>query len=155
MLHRKRLIPALTLVFLATLVCAPVAFGQTTTATDTPFTMTVPNSCNNDLVALSGTNHTVMSFSTNPNGMTHFIEDFNVHGSGVGAPSGVNYVYNENIHQEVNLRGNAQEQSFGTKVKLISQGNTPNMTLRMTLHVVTDSNGVPKVSMSNFQTSCN
>lgn len=153
MLHRKHLVTALTFVFLNMMVCAPAAFADTNT-TDTPITDTIMN-CSGTPILITGTLHTVMSFSTNPNGMVHFVNDFNVHGSGVDTTTGVNYVYNENIHSENNLRGNAQEQFMGTKVKLISQGKTPNLTDRMTLHVVTDSNGVPKVTIFKQEMSCN
>ena len=47
---------------------------------------------------------------------------------GYGQITGVYYVANESVHNETNTRGVAQEQFFGTKIRLISQGpQTPNM----------------------------
>ena len=66
-------------------------------------------------------------------------------GTGVGQVTGWNYVVNDSSHQEVNTRGVAQEQSFGTKMKMISQGSAPNLNERTTLHVVIDSNNNVKV----------
>ena len=66
------------------------------------------------------------------------------------------YVANENIHNETNTKGVAQEQFFGTKIKLVSQGpQTPNMMDRATLHVVIDKNNVVKVEISKHQIKCN
>lgn len=156
MLHRKRVILTLTLVFLAVVVCAPGAFGQAVTQ-DVPIAnQQVLNECNGELVDLSGTMHSETSFSTNPNGNTHFSLNAEVHMTGVGETTGVNYVANEHTHQEVNTKGMvAQEQSFSVKVKLVSQGPTPNMTDRATLHVVIDKNNNVKVDISKHQIKCN
>src|SRR2546425_4798018 len=146
MIHRKHVTLTLTFVVLAIIMCAPAAFGQATTQ-DLQFSNSpVTNDCNGETILMSGTLHSEMSFSTNSNGMTHTNYNFTIHMTGIGETSGVNYVANDSSHQEVNTRGIAQEQSFGTKTKLISQGpQTPNMTDRMTLHVVIDQNNNAKV----------
>jgi hypothetical protein len=64
-------------------------------------------------------------------------------------------VLNDSTHQEVNSKTLAQEQYFSTKMKLISQGSAPNMTLRITTHLVVDANGNVTVNTSGLQTSCN
>ena len=74
--------------------------------------------------------------------------------TGVGQVTGWNYVVNDSSHQEVNTRGVAQEQSFGTKMKMISQGSAPNLNERTTLHVVIDSNNNVKVEKSTDTISC-
>jgi hypothetical protein len=136
--------------------CAPAALGQAVTQ-DTPITnQTIVNECNGEPVLLNGTLHSEMSFSTNPNGMTHFSLNATAHMTGVGQITGVNYVANDNTHLETNTRGYAQEQTNDTKIKLISQGpQTPNMVDHATLHVVIDKNGVPKVEISKHQIKCN
>lgn len=156
MFHRKRVILTLTLVFLAIGVCAPAALGQTVIQ-DTPIAnQQVLNDCNNEVVDMSGTLHSEMSFSTNPNGNTHFSLNATVHMTGVGESTLVNYVANESTHQETNTKGMvAQEQSFSTKIKLVSQGPTPNMVDRATLHVVIDKNNNVKVDISKHQIKCN
>jgi hypothetical protein len=54
----------------------------------------------------------------------------------------------------VNTRGIAQEQSFGTKMKMIAQGSSPNLTERTTLHVVIDSNNNVTVTKTSDTISC-
>jgi len=154
MFHRKRVVLTLTFVVLAMIICAPSAFGQTT-ATDTPFSnVAVVDDCTGETVLMNGTVHSESSFSSNPNGTTHFKLDFTEKATGVGLVSGVNYVINDSSHQEVSTKGFAQEQSFGTKMKMISQGPLPNLTERTTLHVVIDSNNNVKVDKSKTQVSC-
>ena len=157
MLHRtKRAVLTLTFGFLAMMVCAPVAFGQAV-VTDMQLTdQIVTNECNGEPVLLNGTLHQEMSFSTNPNGNTHSSFNATIHMNGYGQVTGVYYVANENIHNETNTKGVAQEQFFGTKIKLVSQGpQTPNMMDRATLHVVIDKNNLVKVEISKHQIKCN
>jgi hypothetical protein len=156
MLHRtKQLILALTFMCLAMVICAPAALGQAVTQ-DTPITnQIIVNECNGDTVTQNGTLHSEMMFSTNPNGMIHFSLNATAHMTGVGVPSGANYVANDTTHMETNARGFAQEHTNDTKIKLISQGPTPNMMDHATLHVVIDKNGVPKIQISKHKIQCN
>lgn len=154
MFHGKRVVLSLTFAVLAMIICVPSAFGQTTTA-DTSFSnVPVADVCTGETVLMNGTVHTATSFSSNPNGTTHFKFDFTEKETGVGETSGVNYVINDNSHEEVNTKGIAQEQFFGTKMKMISQGPSPNLTERSTLHVVIDSNNNVRVDKSKTQVSC-
>lgn len=155
MLHRKNIKLALTFAGLAIIMCAPAVFGQAIVS-DTPFTnMPATNTCNADAISLSGTLHTESTFSTNPNGFIHSSFNSTLKGTGVGVPSGANYVVNEIQHAEVNSKTVAQEQFFSTKMKLIAQGPYPNLTLRTTTHLVVNANGSVTVSTSGFQASCN
>jgi hypothetical protein len=155
MFERKRAALLLTFIAVAMLVCAPVAFSQTTTTQDTQFSnVPITNDCTGEIILMTGTLHSVMGFSTNPNSMTHSKFDFTTHATGVGVTTGWNYVINDSSHQEVNTKGIQQEQSFGTKMKLISQGSAPNLTERTTLHVVIDSNNNVKVDKSSDTISC-
>ncbi len=151
----KCLTLSFALVLLAMVLCAPAAYGQSNTQDYQISNQLLTNTCNGETVVMNGTVHQEMSFSTNPNGMTHFSFNFSVHLSGVGQTTGVSYVANDGMHTEVNVRGFAQEQSFGTKTKLIAQGPVPNMTDRITLHVVTDQNGAAKIDVSKEVLSCN
>jgi len=154
MVHGKRVSAALTSMFLAVVMGGPAAFCATTTQDSQFSNVPVPNDCTGDTILMSGTMHSVMGFSTNPNGMTHTTMDFTVHATGVGAITGLNYVINDNSHQETNTRGVAQEQYMGTKMKMISQGPAPNLTDRITLHVVIDSNNNTKVQKSSETITC-
>jgi hypothetical protein len=136
------------------IVASPAAFGQAV-VTDTPMTdQTIVNECNGEPVLLNGTLHQEMSFNATPNGNTHMSLNATIQLTGYGQISGAYYVAKENVHQETNTKGFAQEQFFGTKIKLISQGPTPDMVDRATLHVVIDKNGVPKSDISKHQISC-
>lgn len=157
MLHRtKRLTLTLTIAILGVVICEPVAFGQTVIMQDAQFTNQAAfNECNGEFVVLNGTMHSEMTFSTNPNGMTHYSLNATEHMTGVGVTTGVSYVANESQHLETNTRGVAQDQTNNTKIKLISQGPTPNMMDHATLHVVIDKNNVVKVEISKHQIKCN
>jgi hypothetical protein len=155
MLHRKNIRLALIFAGMAILMCAPAAFGQAIVS-DTPFTgQPATNTCNGDAISVSGTFHSETTSSTNPNGFIHFSFNSTLKGTGVGMPSGANYVVNESQHTEVNSKTVAMEQYISTKMKLIAQGPSPNMTLRTTIHLVVNANGTVTVSTSGFQTSCN
>jgi hypothetical protein len=154
MFQGKRVTPTLTFAVLAMIICAPSAFGQTTSNDISFSNVSVMDDCTQEMVLMNGTVHTATSFSSNPNGTTHFKFDFTEHATGIGQTSGVNYVINDNSHEEVNTKGIAQEQFVGTKMKMISQGPSPNLTERSTLHVVIDSNNNVKVDKSKTQISC-
>lgn len=134
--------------------CVLGAQGQTTTNEMQFSSVPITNDCNGETILMTGTTHTVSSFTTNPNGSTHFKFDFTTHATGVGQTTGWNYVINDSSHQEVNTKGIAQEQSFGTKMKLISQGPAPNLNERTTLHVVIDKDNNIKVDRSTDTISC-
>ena len=155
MLYRKRVTVAVTFVFMVLMMCVSAAFGQTV-VTDSQITdQMITNECNGETVLLNGTLHQEMSFTTNPNGNTHSSFNATIHETGYGQTTGVYYVANENVHNETNTKGVAQEQSFGTKIRLISQGpETPNMVDRATLHVVIDKNNVVRVEISKHQIQC-
>ena len=153
MFDGKRLVLVSTLAAFAIALCAPGALAQTTT-TDTQFSDVRTNDCTGETIVVTGMLHSVMGFSMKPNGMTHTKFDFTTHATGVGQVTGLNYVINDSSHQEVNTRGIAQEHSFGTKMKMISQGSAPNLTERTTLHVVIDSNNNVKVEKSSETISC-
>jgi len=113
----------------------------------------ITNECNGEVVLLNGTLHQEMTFNTTPSGNTHSSFNATIRLSGYGQ-SGVYYVAKENIHNETNTKGLAQEQFFGTKIKLVSQGPTPDMVDRAILHVVIDKNGVVKQDISKHQITC-
>ena len=156
MFHRTKTAVMILMVGCVPLGCAPTVLGQAV-VTDSPITdQLIVNECNGENVLLNGTMHSEMTFSTNPNGMTHMSLNATEHMTGVGMTTGVNYVANDSQHLETNTREFAQEQTNNTKVKLISQGpQTPNMTDHQTLHVVIDKNGAPKVEISKHQIKCN
>jgi hypothetical protein len=155
MLHStKCAVLTLTSAFLAMIMCAPVAFGQAV-VTDMQLTdQIITNECNGEPVLLNGTLHQEMTFNTSPSGNTHSTFNATIHMNGYGQTTGAYYVANENVHNESNTKGVAQEQFFGTKIKLVSQGPTPDMVDRATLHVVIDQNNNVKVDISKHEIKC-
>jgi len=153
MFHNARRMVIAILFGVVAIVTCP-AFGQAV-VTDTPITnQTETNTCNGDVVVMNGTLHQEMNFNTTPSGNTHMSLNATIQLTGYGQPSGAYYVAKESLHQETNTKGLAQEQSFGTKIKLVAQGPTPDMVDRATLHIVIDKNGVPKSDISKHQISC-
>ena len=133
---------------------APSLFAQAI-VTDTPITdQMIQNECNGEMVLLNGTLHQEMTFNTTPSGNTHTSLNATIRMNGYGQTSGALYVAKENVHNETNTKGLAQEQSFGTKIKLVAQGPTPDMVDRATLHVVIDKDGNVKQDISKHQIQC-
>ena len=127
MFHCKKYrLLTLAVAVVALVMLGSAAFGQTI-VTDIQLTdQTIVNECNGEPVLLNGTLHQEVSFFTGPNGITRSSFDANIRMNGYGQVTGVYYVAKENTHNETNTRGVAQEQFFGTKIKLVSQGpNTP------------------------------
>jgi hypothetical protein len=155
MLHRKkRAVMILICGCLALVVGAPAAVGQAI-VTDTPITdQIIVNGCNGEPVLLNGTLHQEMTFNTTPSGNTHSSFNATIRENGNGQVTGAYYVAKEDVHNETNTKGIAQEQSFSTKIKLVSQGSSPDMMDRATLHVVIDKNGMVKMDISKHQISC-
>jgi hypothetical protein len=153
MFHRTKL--ALIILALAVFaLCAPSLFAQSV-VTDTQLTdQLVQNECNGEMVLLNGTLHQEMTFNTTPNGNTHTSLNATIRMNGCGQTSGAFYVAKENIHNETNTKGIAQEQFFGTKIRLVAQGPTPDMMDRATLHVVIDKDGNVKQDISKHEIKC-
>ncbi len=144
---------------LALVVCAPVAFGQqsvTTYTLDTPVTnQLVTNECNGDTVIMNGTMHFEYFFSIDADGdHTHYHISSTSHLTGVGSPSGANYVANDTVHQNVTTRGEASDTTMALKSKLVAQGKTPDMMLRQSLHVVVDRNNNIKAEVVKNTVTC-
>ena len=155
MLHRKNIKLAVTFAGLAIIMCAPAAFGQATT-NDVSFTNApATNFCNGNAMQITGTLHTVSSFSVNPNGFIHSTFNSTLNATGVDLVTNAKYVISDTAHMEVNAKTIAQEQFMGTKMKMIAQGPYPNLTERSTVHLVVDANGNVRVDTSNSQVSCN
>lgn len=133
---------------------APSLFAQAL-VTDTQLSdQMITNECNGEVVLLNGTLHQETTFNTAPNGNTHMSLNATIRLNGYGQSSGSFYVAKESIHQETNTKGIAQEQFFGTKIKLVAQGPTPDMVDRATLHVVIDKDGNVKQDISKHQMQC-
>ena len=133
---------------------APPLFAQSL-VTDAQITdQMIQNECNGEWVLLNGTVHQEMTFNTTPNGNIHTSLNATIRMNGYGQTSGAFYAAKENIHNETNTRGIAQEHFLGTKIKMLAQGPTPDMVDHATLHVVIDKDGNVKQDISKHQITC-
>lgn len=93
-------------------------------------------------------------FQTDPSGNTNYFvtSTFNLTGTG---SSGVKCVAKDSTnYHTVTHSGEASDFTNIEKIKLISQGSTPNMMLRQQTHVVVDQSGNLKVNTDKFSVSC-
>jgi hypothetical protein len=93
-------------------------------------------------------------FQTDPSGNTNYFVTSTSDLTGTGS-SGVKYVAKDSTHYHtVTHSGEASNFTNIEKVKLISQGSTPNMMLRQQTHVVVDQSGNLKANTDKFSVSC-
>jgi hypothetical protein len=163
MLHRSKIWVAVVLT--AALTCTPLAIagnnGDPMTITkfqsDTQITdQHLTNDCNGDDVAMNGTMHFDYFLAQDADGdRTHYDLTTTLRLTGVGYPSGANYVAVEKTHQEdITRNGQASDTRNTFKERLVAQGKTPDMIRRDVLHVVIDRNGNIRVNVDKSTVSC-
>lgn len=153
---RAVLIAALLIVVAAA--CTP-AFGQATTITTSetiPFTSSLPNPCNGDVVTFQGDLHVTNHVTTDSSGGTHLRTHVNYQNvSGTGAPSQLNYrvgtVSNETVND--NDAGQSEVTVIQT-VKLIAQGPAFDFFLRMVFHITVNANGETTSTVEETRIEC-
>jgi hypothetical protein len=135
----------------------PLLFGQASVVSytlDSPVSYTLVNSCNGETVSLSGTMHFDYHFQTDPSGNTNYFVTSTSNLTGTGT-SGVKYVAKDSTNYHT-VTHSAEASNFTNteKLKLVSQGPTPNMMLRQQTHVVVDRSGNMKADTSNYKVDC-
>ena len=111
----------LAVIALVAVAVSPTAFGGAESARD-QFAFPVFDSCNNEIVNVSGTFHTVVKTKDNGDGTTNVKLQLNAKGTGIGAVSGSEYEFIETIHQEITIGGPFVTGAFTDKLRLISHG---------------------------------
>jgi len=142
------------------ILAATTVFSQTSVTQytlDTPVNnQVIVNSCNNDMVTLSGTMHFEYHFQIDPSGNTNFFITSTSNLTGTGAPSNASYVGKDPTqYHTITKQAQASDFTDIQKIKLVAQGPTPNMTLRQQVHVVVDTHGNMKVDKNNYTVKCN
>ncbi|HEY0170717.1 MAG TPA: hypothetical protein VGB98_06815, partial [Pyrinomonadaceae bacterium] len=122
--------------FFALAYSAAPAYGQaTTTQTNEtiPFTSTLPNPCNGDLVTFQGNMHVTNHVTNDSGGGFHLKSHVNYQNvSGTGAPSGLNYRVGTTSNETINDNDGPQfETTVIQHVKLITQGPALNYFLQV------------------------
>lgn len=137
----------------------PAARGQATTITTNesmPFTSSLTNPCNGDVVTFSGTLHMVNHVTIDSAGGTHVETHVNYSGvSGTGAPSGATYRVVTTRNTSINDSASPQsEVTLVQVINLIGQGSVPNFRTFMTFHITINANGQTTSTVSNVDTKC-
>lgn len=145
--------------FIAFAVAATTAIAQSTTVTTNetiPFTGSITNPCNGDLVTFQGDMHVTNHMTTDASGGTHLKTHVNFQGvTGTGAPSGLNYNVRTTINETVNDNDGPQtESTIISSVKLISQGSAPNYFLQIVFHITVNGNGVTTSTVDETKITC-
>jgi len=132
--------------FLGLGLCTQLFAGATSTRS--PFAFPFFDSCNNELVDVSGTFHVVLKTSGDETTVR-----LNAKGKGEGQVTGRKYEWNDNIHQTVDDPAGAELTVKTTqKLKLISHGKDLNLVLDVEATIEVDADGnvtVTNVAVTN------
>ncbi|MCA1622162.1 MAG: hypothetical protein LC795_23400 [Acidobacteria bacterium] len=135
------------------------AYGQATTTTTNetiPFTSTLTNPCNGDLVTFQGNIHVTNHATTDSSGGFHLKTHANYQNvSGTGSPSGLNYrvgtVSNETLNDP---DGSQAEMTVIQTIKLITQGPALNFFIRFVFHITINANGETTSTVTETRIEC-
>jgi len=145
--------------FVAFAVAATTAFAQSTTVTTSesiPFTGSMTNPCNADVVTFQGSMNVTNHMTTDASGGTHLKTHINFQDvSGTGAPSGLNYNVRTTTNQTVNdSDGPQSEATVISTVKLVSQGPAQNYFMRNVFHITVNANGTTTSTVDETSVEC-
>ena len=153
-----RLCAALTAALLVSAAATP-AFGQATTTTTNetiPFTSTLPNPCNGDLVTFQGDMHVTNTVTTDAGGGFHLKTHVNYQNvTGAGVPTGNTYNVRTTSNETLNDNDPGQvETTVIQTVKLITQGPALNYFLQLVYHITVNANGETTSEVSESRIQC-
>lgn len=150
---------ALMVVALLAVLTFGVTPAQATNVTNT--TIHVPASVQTnpcfptDVVNLSGDIHIVITTTADSNGGYRVNNHLNSQLSGISITTGTKYVNSENQDDEWYARPPFPTVHTHTyDLLLLSQSNTPNYVVHMTMHETVDANGVATATVDNFSMDC-
>jgi hypothetical protein len=108
-----------------------------------PFNFDVGPACNGDDVSVTGKISIVEHEFTSTDGTEHFEARETVHGTGIGSPSGQNYIFNATASDEANVSTSdtGEETDVPLRFQLIAQGGGENLYVTVFFHVTVDANG--------------
>lgn len=130
-----------------TIVLTAVAGSQAAVVThdyDMPFSATVANPCNGDVVALTGTLDLMVRMTLSGSGRANFGGHLNYDLSGVGVPSGAEYNVKdvENVESNnITFTNGAAAFSDEEQFVVISKGGAPNFVAHLIIHETFNANG--------------
>jgi hypothetical protein len=131
---------------------------STTTQTNEtiPFTSTLTNPCNGDLVTFQGNMHATSHVTFDASGGYHLKTHVNYQNvSGRGIPSGNAYNVRTTTNETVNDNDGPQfETTVIQNVKLITQGPALNYFLQIVFHVTVNANGQTTSTVEEAKIQC-
>jgi len=108
-----------------------------------------------DVINLSGDIHIVITTTADSAGGYTVDNHLNSQLSGLSITTGTKYVNSEDQDDEWYARPPFPAIHTHTyDFQLLSQGNTPNYVLHMTMHETVNANGVPTATVDNFSMDC-
>lgn len=108
-----------------------------------------------DVVNLSGDIHIVITTTTDSNGGYRVVNELNSELSGVSITTGTKYVNDESRSDKWYARAPFPAIHTHTyDFVLVSQSNTPNYVLHMTMHETVNAQGAPTATVDNFSMDC-
>jgi hypothetical protein len=135
------------------------AYAQSTTTQTNetiPFTSTLPNPCNGDLVTFQGNMHVTSHVTNDASGGFHLKSHVNYQNvSGTGTPSGNTYNVRTTSNETINDNDGPQyETTVIQNVKLITQGPALNYFLQIVFHVTINANGQTTSTVDEAKVQC-
>lgn len=145
--------------FIAIAGSGPYAYGQATTTTTSqtiPFTSTLANPCNGDLVTFQGNMHSTNHVTFDASGGYHLKTHVNYQNvTGTGIPSGNNYNVRTTTNETVNDNDGPQyETTVIQNIKLITQGPALNYFLQVVFHITINANGQTTSTVDEAKIQC-
>ena len=108
-----------------------------------------------DVVNLNGDIHVVITSTADSAGGYHDVNSMNSQLTGVSITTGTKYVNSENKNDEWFARPTFPAIHTNTyDFVLLSQSNTSNYVLHMTMHETMNANGVPTAAVDKFSMDC-
>jgi hypothetical protein len=146
----RLLLPALTLVFVCSLVpaAALASIPPTIIRQDVTGATVVCNG--GTLTVTSGTFKIVTHETGTPSGGYHLIVEGNAQGVNALAPSGASYQIPGGFWIEVNATPGATTSTETDVLNVIGQGSAPNFTVRGLVHTTVDANGSVTAFVDHF-----
>ena len=108
-----------------------------------------------DIVNLNGDIHIVITTTADSNGGYRVDNHLNSQLSGASITTGTNYVNSQNQEDEWYARSPFPAiHSHTYDLLLVSQSNTPNYIVHMTIHETVNAQGVPTATVDNYSMDC-
>jgi hypothetical protein len=137
-------------------VVSGVAHAATISNVSAPFSGFLPNPCNGETVAYSGSIHTLVLQTVDGSGGLHVDSRLNTQGvSGTGLLTGAKYQANDTLANSFNgTSGGTIDITVPMNFEFIAQGQVPNFYLKTLTHITLNPDGTVTTFVSDFEAHC-